>query len=665
MQSPGAQVDKATFNNAGQFIKAGAVNQTTLVVYMNNTGIVQVLKGRLNLGPRYIQNAGETKLDGGEVSVTGTAPAKFSGGKLNGSGLIKGDVLVDGGTVSPGHSPGAITINGNYTQTANGTLDMEIAGLTAGTQYDQLNITGTAYLAGTLNLTMLNGFLPKDGDNFQLLTYYSAVGSWANYTGFSPAPDITFTRTLTPTYFIVTAKAPQVVDNTPPTVSVTSPTSGLFANVNPVVSGTAADDAEGSGLASKTLLLYRYAATGITAGYWNGSAWDAGYNAATQEKAISGTTSSWTYTLPTLADGKYYVRATAKDNRGNAAVSPSMIFTLDKTVPATLTVTSPATTVWVQSLEAISGTATDNANGSGIDRVELSIKRNSNNNYWTDSGWVSNGQFKKADVDSAKVNGWVRRSTAASPLPSGADLTNGAYTITSNAYDKAGNVKSLATTFNVDAAAPTNVVKTPINNTVYTAQPTATGTAADTGGSGVASVKVRLYRYATATVTAGYWAGGTTWSAAYTAANDILASGTSNWSLTLPTLTNGNFALESVVVDKAGNSTTSPLAFFTKSAGTSTISISTPSATATNNTLTLPFTGALDATVAKDISRYSVIKSGTSIAIQSASYNATTKTVTLNLAAGALSAGTQVTVNWTKLFDTTGKIITGSSSVTP
>ncbi len=206
---------------------------------------------------------------------------------------------------------------------------------------------------------------------------------------------------------------------------------------------------------------------------------------------------------------------------------------------------------------------------------------------------------------------------------------------------------------------------TPINNTVYTTQPTASGNAADNGGSGLAPTTVHLYRYATATVTAGYWAGGTTWNTTYSSANDIPASGAGTWSLTLPTLTNGNYAVEAVAWDKAGNSTISPLAFFSMSAGTSTVSISTPSATATNNTLTLPFTGALDATVANDISRYSVIKSGTSIAIQSASYNATTKTVTLNLAAGALTAGTLVKISWTKLFDTTGKIITGSSSVTP
>ena len=359
------------------------------------------------------------------------------------------------------------------------------------------------------------------------------------------------------------------------------------------------------------------------------------------------------------------MRATAKDKGGNAKISPSIIFTFDKTVPTTSTVVAPAPSIWVPSLDAILCTAADNANGSGISKVELTIKRNADNYYWSGTTWVTNSRLIKATTDKFAANGWARRHSTATPLPVGTNLKNGAYTLTTTAYDKAGNVKTLVSTFNVDATAPTTVVKTPTNNTAYTAQPTATGTVADSGGSGVASVKVRLYRYATATVTAGYWAGGTIWNADYSASNDIPASGTSSWSLTLPTLTNGNYALETIAADKAGNSTVSPLVFFSKSAGTSTVSISTPSANATNKTLTLPFTGALDATIATDTARYSVVAGGISIAIQSASYNATSKTVTLNLAAGALSAGTQVTVNWTKLFDSTGKIITGTATVTP
>ena len=597
MQSSLPQAQKATFNNAGQFIKAGSVNQTTLAVYMNNSGIVQVLQGRLNLGPRYIQTGGQTKLDGGSINGSGGASQQYLGGTLEGSGSVSANVMNDGASVSPGHSPGSITINGNYTQTSNGTLNMEIAGLNAGSQYDQLIVNGTATLDGTLKLTMLNDFLPKDGDNFQLLTYYSVVGSWASYDGFSLTPSLTITKTITPTYFVATAK---VVDNAPPTINITSPTSGLCAKANPVVSGTAADDTGGSGLALTTIFLYRYATGTSTVGCWNGAAWEATYNAVTHEKATSGTSANWTYSLPTLADGQYYVRATAKDNSGNVNVSPNTVFTIDKTAPNTLTVTSPAT--WVKSLTAILGTATDNAEGSGIDRVEVSIQRSADNNYWTGSGWASNSQFTKAATDSATLNGWAWYHSDATPLPAGANLQDGAYSLMTSAYDKANNVKTLTSTFNVDTIAPTVEVTSPVNNTIHTSQPMAQGTAND--GGALESVKVRLYRYATATQEAGYWAGGTTWSATYSEANDILATGTGNWSLRLPALNIGNYFVEAVARDKAGNQTISPQIAFIKLPDVPTTN--PPSVTIDDVTLTEGDSGSTNATFTVTLSKISL-----------------------------------------------------------
>src|SRR5207248_5918440 len=123
------------------------------------------------------------------------------------------------GTVRPGHSPGTIRINGNYTQTGNGTLTMEIAGLQPGSQYDQLLVSGNASLAGTLKLSWLNGYLPNDGDTFQLMNYYSENGAWQVYSGFSPATPRYVTGTLTPSSYLVTAH----LDTSPPQVAFTSP----------------------------------------------------------------------------------------------------------------------------------------------------------------------------------------------------------------------------------------------------------------------------------------------------------------------------------------------------------------------------------------------------------------------------------------------------------
>jgi len=75
---------------------------------------------------------------------------------------------------------GIITVNGDYTQGPNGTLDIQIAG-TGGAGnlngHDQLAATQTASLDGTLKLTNVDGFNPAvgspegvNGDEFMILT---------------------------------------------------------------------------------------------------------------------------------------------------------------------------------------------------------------------------------------------------------------------------------------------------------------------------------------------------------------------------------------------------------------------------------------------------------------------------------------------------------------
>ena len=58
-----------------------------------------------------------------------------------------------------------------------------IAGSTAGTGYDQLQITGTATLAGTLNVSLIGGYTPPSGTSFKLLSYGSHSGTFSNVTG--------------------------------------------------------------------------------------------------------------------------------------------------------------------------------------------------------------------------------------------------------------------------------------------------------------------------------------------------------------------------------------------------------------------------------------------------------------------------------------------------
>jgi hypothetical protein len=57
-------------------------------------------------------------------------------------------------------------------------LNVELGGLTQGTQYDWINVQGAANLAGTLNVTSYNGYVPTTGSEYTFLNFASRVGDF-------------------------------------------------------------------------------------------------------------------------------------------------------------------------------------------------------------------------------------------------------------------------------------------------------------------------------------------------------------------------------------------------------------------------------------------------------------------------------------------------------
>jgi hypothetical protein len=134
-------------------------------------------------------------LSGGVLGGLGTvnvATLNLLGGVLNGTGTIIGNVNNTAGTVSPGASPGTLTIDGNYVQGSGGTLAIEIGGTAAGTQYDQLVVTGDATLGGALDVALINGFVPASGDSFTVVQGGTVSGEFAA-TSFPATPSMTAT----------------------------------------------------------------------------------------------------------------------------------------------------------------------------------------------------------------------------------------------------------------------------------------------------------------------------------------------------------------------------------------------------------------------------------------------------------------------------------------
>ncbi|HJQ99253.1 MAG TPA: hypothetical protein VJ826_13150, partial [Candidatus Polarisedimenticolaceae bacterium] len=194
------------FKNLGTFRKSIGVGTTALALPFQNQGTVEIQSGTIHETSSYTQTAGTTKLTGGTLSATVTIA--IQGGTLAGTGTVSANVVVSGtGALSPGLSAGTLALTGTYTQQApNGAFNVEIGGTTPGTQHDRANVTGTTTLAGVLNVSLINGFVPLPGDTFTILTYPSRTGTFAT-VNFPSVGCIGWRLTYGTTALVLTAAA--------------------------------------------------------------------------------------------------------------------------------------------------------------------------------------------------------------------------------------------------------------------------------------------------------------------------------------------------------------------------------------------------------------------------------------------------------------------------
>ncbi|WP_186728909.1 autotransporter outer membrane beta-barrel domain-containing protein [Sphingomonas panacisoli] len=170
-----------------------------------------------------------TAAAGSFTKVNGTLTGNVANaGTLSGTGTIVGAVT-NTGTVAPGNSPGILNITGSYTQTAAGTLAIELTpSAVAGTGYDRVAVSGapgTAALAGTLALTPSTG-LYVAGTTYDIVTATGGVtGAFATVSGGTISPFLSFT----PTGIVTIAGTNQVYRLT---VTRTAYATGLGSSAN-------------------------------------------------------------------------------------------------------------------------------------------------------------------------------------------------------------------------------------------------------------------------------------------------------------------------------------------------------------------------------------------------------------------------------------------------
>jgi hypothetical protein len=194
-------LSNAASNPAGsiQFTADGAgstINLSSLGAIASTTNTVSSLQA---------SNNGQISLSAGTVGLTqvnvtsvsaGTITAGtlqlFPGSSLSGTSTIQANVI-NAGTTTPGsNGSGVLTIAGNFTQYGDGALDIQVGGLTAGSQFGQVAVGGAATLGGTLAVSLINGFTPQVGNSFPILTFGSQSGEFAAYSGLNFAAGQTF-----------------------------------------------------------------------------------------------------------------------------------------------------------------------------------------------------------------------------------------------------------------------------------------------------------------------------------------------------------------------------------------------------------------------------------------------------------------------------------------
>ncbi len=182
-----------TFNNFGTFQKSAGLGTTSMEFTVNNNaGTIKALSGNLNLTRDGTSTGTYQSGAGATLNFTGSSTHTLTGGSLGGAGAIRGmgaTLLVTGaitgqdftllnGTLKLANS-GTLTLAGNYTQGANATLLFDsIKGTTAGVDFGQLLVTGTASLQGTLTVTVAAGYVPPTAAVYKVMTFGSRVNDF-------------------------------------------------------------------------------------------------------------------------------------------------------------------------------------------------------------------------------------------------------------------------------------------------------------------------------------------------------------------------------------------------------------------------------------------------------------------------------------------------------
>jgi hypothetical protein len=117
--------------------------------------------------------------NGHEIRASPGSNAVFFGSVAGAGAYTGGGNFFFEGDLRPGNSPAITSVTGNATLGPK-SLEIQIAGLTPGTEHDAVHVSGDlTLLNGTLNVFFLYGYMAGAGDSFDLLDFANLFGQFS------------------------------------------------------------------------------------------------------------------------------------------------------------------------------------------------------------------------------------------------------------------------------------------------------------------------------------------------------------------------------------------------------------------------------------------------------------------------------------------------------
>jgi len=174
------------FGDGTGVINFNQSNSTTVSAAISGNGTVNQLGTGTTILSASNSYTGATTVEAGKLVVNGSIASSAvtvnNGGTLAGSGTVGGLIVNTGGTISPGNSPGNLTVAGNLVWNGGGNYNWQVlgttntSGATAGTTWDLITVTGDLDL---------NALQPGSKFNINLWSLASAPDTSGNIADFN------------------------------------------------------------------------------------------------------------------------------------------------------------------------------------------------------------------------------------------------------------------------------------------------------------------------------------------------------------------------------------------------------------------------------------------------------------------------------------------------